>query len=106
MTGSWRRRGARHRLSAAPVSPGSTPPRCPPRPRSFASSLRVLDALLELAAQDENVIGVVVHGSRGRGLHVHEGSDWDVIVVVHEPGGRYESERGGELEAFEVTSLA
>jgi hypothetical protein len=66
----------------------------------------VLDALLAEARQDENVIGVVVHGSRGRGLHVHEGSDWDVVVVVCEPAGRYDSERGGQLEAFEVTSLA
>jgi hypothetical protein len=65
----------------------------------------VLDALLEEARQDENVIGVVVHGSRGRGLHVHEGSDWDVVVVVHQRAGRYDSERGGQLEAFEVTSL-
>jgi len=48
-----------------------------------------------------------VHGSRGRGLHVHEGSDWDVVVVVRELTGRYDSrDRGGELEAFEVTSLA
>jgi hypothetical protein len=48
-----------------------------------------------------------MHGSRGRGLHVHEGSDWDVVVVVRERTGRYDSEeRGGELEAFEVTSLA
>jgi len=51
-------------------------------------------------------MGVVVHGSRGRGLHVHDGSDWDVIVVVRERTGRYDSEeRGGELEASEVTSL-
>lgn len=48
-----------------------------------------------------------MHGSRGRGLHVHEGSDWDVVVVVRELTGRYDSrDRGGELEAFEVTSLA
>ncbi len=65
----------------------------------------MLDALLEEARQDENVIGVVVHGSRGRGLHVHEGSDWDVVVVVHQRAGRYDSERGGQLEALEVTSL-
>jgi hypothetical protein len=66
----------------------------------------VLDELLAQARADENVLGVVVHGSRGRGVHVHEGSDWDVIVVVREPGGRYDStERGGELEASEVTSL-
>jgi nucleotidyltransferase-like protein len=67
----------------------------------------VLDALLAEARQDENVIGVVVHGSRGRGVHVHEESDWDVVVVVRERTGRYDSaERGGELEASEVTSLA
>lgn len=65
----------------------------------------MLDELLEQARDDENVIGVVVHGSRGRGLHVHEGSDWDVIVVVREPDGRYDAARGGELEAFEVRSL-
>jgi hypothetical protein len=67
----------------------------------------VLDTLLAEAREDENVIGVVVHGSRGRGLHVHDGSDWDVIVVVRERTGRYVSaERGGDLEASEVTSLA
>jgi Nucleotidyltransferase domain len=67
----------------------------------------VLDTLLAEAREDENVIGVVVHGSRGRGLHLHEGSDWDVVVVVRERTGRYDSaERGGELEASEVTSLA
>ena len=66
----------------------------------------MLDELLARARDDENVIGVVVHGSRGRGLHVHDGSDWDVIVVVREPAGHYDSERGGELEAFELTSIA
>jgi hypothetical protein len=67
----------------------------------------VLDTSLAEAREDENVIGLVVHGSRGRGLHVHDGSDWDVIVVVRERTGRYDStERGGELEALEVTSLA
>ncbi|HZT93508.1 MAG TPA: nucleotidyltransferase domain-containing protein [Gaiellaceae bacterium] len=67
----------------------------------------MLEQLLEEARADENVRGVIVHGSRGRGLHVHEGSDWDVVVVVRELTGRYDSrDRGGELEAFEVTSLA
>jgi hypothetical protein len=65
----------------------------------------VLDALLAEARQDENVIGVVVHGSRGRDLHVHEGSDWDVIVVVHERTGRYDSRHGDKMETFEVKSL-
>lgn len=67
----------------------------------------MLDELLARARADENAVGVVVHGSRGRGLHVHEGSDWDVIVVVREPRGDYDTqERGGAIESFEVTSLA
>jgi hypothetical protein len=65
----------------------------------------VLDELLAEAREDENVIGVVVHGSRGRDLFIHEGSDWDVIVVVRELTGRYDSEHGDRVEAFEVTSL-
>ena len=65
----------------------------------------MLDELLEEAREDENVIGVVVHGSRGRGSHVHERSDWDVIVVVRDPSGRYDSEHGSLLEAVEVPSL-
>jgi Nucleotidyltransferase domain len=65
----------------------------------------VLDEFLAQARDDENVVGVVIHGSRGRGQHVHEGSDWDVIVVVRELGGRYDSERGQDVEGFEVTSL-
>lgn len=65
----------------------------------------MLEPLLERARADENVLGVVVHGSRGRGLHVHEASDWDVIVVVHESRGIYDSERGGDVEAFEASNL-
>lgn len=65
----------------------------------------MLDALLAEARQDENVIGVVVHGSRGRGLHVHNRSDWDVIVVVRERTGRYGSRHGDTLETVEVESL-
>jgi len=66
----------------------------------------VLDELLERARADENVLGVVLHGSRARGELVREGSDWDVIVVVRDARGDYEAERGDAVEAFEVTSLA
>jgi hypothetical protein len=36
---------------------------------------------------------------------VHDGSDWDVVVVARELGGRYDSERGASVETAEVTSL-
>ena len=65
----------------------------------------MLEQLLERAQADENAVGIIVHGSRGRGSHVREGSDWDVIVVVRETRGDYEAERGDAIEGLEVTSL-
>jgi hypothetical protein len=65
----------------------------------------VLDELLARARADDNVVGLVVHGSRGRGLHVRDESDWDVVVVVREAHGVYDAERGDAVESFEVTSL-
>jgi hypothetical protein len=61
--------------------------------------------LLARARADDNVIGVVLHGSRARGMHVLEESDWDVIVVVRELRGAYDTERGSGIEIAEVTSL-
>ena len=66
----------------------------------------MLDTLLAEAREDENVIGVVVHGSRGRGLHVHEGSDWDVVVVVRERAGRTTRRSAAASWKPELTSLA
>ena len=61
----------------------------------------MLEPLLERARADENVLGVVVHGSRGRGLHIHEASDGDVIVVVHEPRAQQALFRESEMLARE-----
>jgi hypothetical protein len=63
----------------------------------------VLDALLEEARRDENVIGVVVFGSRGKGAFITEQSDWDVLVVVRELRGNRPFRRGDRLETVEVT---
>jgi hypothetical protein len=63
----------------------------------------VLDDLLERASRDENVVGVVQSGSRGRDAYVTDGSDWDAFVVVREERGDYERERGSGLELSEVT---
>jgi hypothetical protein len=63
----------------------------------------VLDTLLAEAREDENVIGVVVFGSRGKGAFVTEGSDWDVFVVVHEVRGDRPLRHGDVLETVEVT---
>jgi hypothetical protein len=46
----------------------------------------------------------VIHsGSRGRGLYVHEDSDWDFFVVVRELRGEYPSEHGDPVEYAEIT---
>src|SRR3954465_5292825 len=65
---------------------------------SSASSL-----LLARASGDDNVVGVIHSGSRGRGLYVHEDSDWDFFVVVRELRGHYPSERGDSGDDAEIT---
>lgn len=63
----------------------------------------MLERLLERAQADENVIGVIHSGSRGRNSYVTDSSDWDAFVVVREERGDYEAERGTGLEMSEVT---
>ena len=63
----------------------------------------MLDALLEEARADDNVVGVVLFGSRGRGAFVTEQSDWDVFVVVRENRDERPFVHGARLETVEVT---
>jgi hypothetical protein len=63
----------------------------------------VLEPLLERARADENVIGVVHSGSRGRDAYVTDASDWDAFVVVREERGDYGTEHGSGLGLSEVT---
>jgi len=61
--------------------------------------------LLARASADDNVVGLLLHGSRARGLWVTEQSDLDAIVVVRERRGDYASGHGSPVEIVEVTSL-
>lgn len=63
----------------------------------------MLDALLECAREDENVIGVVLYGSRARGAYVGDHSDWDVYIVVRERRGDRPFRRGERIETVELT---
>jgi hypothetical protein len=63
----------------------------------------VLDALLDDARRDGNVLGIVVFGSRGKGAYVGEASDWDVFVVVREHRGERPFVHGAQVETVEVT---
>jgi hypothetical protein len=63
----------------------------------------VLDALLADARADDNVIGLVVFGSRGKGAFVDEQSDWDVFVVVREQRGDRPFRHGDRVETVELT---
>ena len=63
----------------------------------------MLDALLAEARDDDNVLGVVVFGSRGKGAFATEASDWDVFVVVREHRGERPFVHGAALELVEVT---
>jgi hypothetical protein len=63
----------------------------------------VLDELLAEAREDQNVVGVVAFGSRGKGAFVTDESDWDVLVVVHEVRGDRPFRHGDVLETVEAT---
>lgn len=63
----------------------------------------MLDALLGEARADDNVVGIVLFGSRGKGAFVTEASDWDVFVVVNEHRRERPFVHGAELETVEVT---
>ena len=62
-----------------------------------------LASLLRAARKDENVLGVVIGGSRGKGAHVTDASDWDVYLVVRERPEGVRSERGGAVEVMHRT---
>ena len=63
----------------------------------------MLEELLARAREDENVVGVIHSGSRGRNAYVTDASDWDAFVIVREERGDYETEHGSGLELSEVT---
>jgi hypothetical protein len=63
----------------------------------------VLEPLLAQARADDNVVGIVVFGSRGKGAFVTERSDWDVFVVVRERRDDRPFSRGSAVELVEVT---
>ena len=63
----------------------------------------MLEALLERARADQNVVGVIHSGSRGRDAYITETSDWDAFVVVREERGDYETEHGSDLGLSEIT---
>jgi hypothetical protein len=61
------------------------------------------EAFLRHAVSDPNVLGLVLHGSRGFNAYVTEESDVDVIVVVdHEPE-QWRTQHGGPVEAWPMT---
>jgi len=61
------------------------------------------DAFLRRAKSDPNVLGLVLHGSRGFDAYVTEESDVDVIVVVDHDPERWRTTHGGPVEAWPMT---
>jgi hypothetical protein len=64
---------------------------------------RAYRAFLESAATDENVVGVVLSGSRGAGVFVTDRSDFDVFVVTREPDDRWAFVYGSAVEMVALT---
>jgi predicted nucleotidyltransferase len=64
---------------------------------------RAYRAFLESAAADENVVGVVLSGSRGAGVFVTDRSDFDVFVVIRQPDERWAFVYGSAVEMVALT---
>jgi hypothetical protein len=64
---------------------------------------RAYRAFLASAAADENVVGVVLSGSRGAGAFVTDRSDFDVFVVTREPDDRWAFVYGSAVEMVALT---
>ena len=63
----------------------------------------VFDAFLRHAESDPNVLGLVLHGSRGFDAYVTEESDVDVIVVVDHDPDDWRTAHGGPVEAWPMS---
>ena len=60
--------------------------------------------LVRAARDDENVLGLVLGGSRGKGgSHVTDASDWDVYLVVRDRSAVPSTERGDPIELMPRT---
>jgi hypothetical protein len=72
-------------------------------PNDAHDSQSAYEAFIRRAESDPNVLGVLLHGSRGFDAYVTAESDVDVIVVVdHEPDA-WQTPHGGPLEAWPMT---
>jgi hypothetical protein len=60
-------------------------------------------SFLEAAAADDNVVGVVLSGSRGAGRFVTERSDFDVFVVTRAADDRWPYVHGSPIETVPIT---
>jgi hypothetical protein len=64
------------------------------------------DELVELAHREEDVLGLVVGGSRGKGAFVGHSSDYDVYLVVHDPEAyrrRFPTRHGDPVEVIALS---
>jgi hypothetical protein len=49
------------------------------------TTIRTYDELVRLAHRDDDVLGLVLGGSRGKGAFVSTESDYDVYLVTRDP---------------------
>lgn len=59
--------------------------------------------LLERAAASDNVVGVLLTGSRAAGAFVTEGSDFDAYVILRESEPGWHTPRGASVEIWPIT---
>jgi hypothetical protein len=78
-------------------------PRSLIEPSGPHDDLSAYEAFRQRAESDTNVVGLLLHGSRGFDAYLTQESDVDVIVVVdHDPDG-WRTPHGGPVEAWPMT---
>ena len=65
--------------------------------------LSAYEAFYQRAESDPNVVGLLLHGSRGFDAYLTEESDVDVIVVVNRDPEGWRTPHGGPVEAWPMT---
>jgi hypothetical protein len=78
-------------------------PRSLIEPSGPHDALSAYEPFLRRAETDPNVVGLLLHGSRGFDAYLTEESDVDVIIVVDHDPEAWRTPHGGPVEAWPMT---
>lgn len=72
-------------------------------PKGYPGAAQLYGELVRRAEADENVLGLILAGSRGAGIFVTERSDFDTYVVLRSPESDWGAGHGEAVEVWPMT---